>query len=89
MNLYKDEIIYVYVVIENWFSKGMGSLEVLIVCFVVDFMMIMSGGVCLDYLVFGVFFQVQCVCCLGLVIVVEYIDFVVEWLEGVVLCYCE
>ncbi|EKB3460679.1 DUF4440 domain-containing protein [Salmonella enterica] len=75
MNPYKEEIIHAHAAIENWLSKGMGSLEALIARFAADFTMITPGGVCLDYP--------------ALVIVVEHIDLVAEWLEGAALRYRE
>lgn len=89
MNPYKDEIIHAHAAIENWLSKGMGSLEALIARFAADFTMITPGGVCLDYPALGAFFQAQRACCPGLVIVVEHIDFVAEWPEGAALRYRE
>lgn len=53
MNPYKEEIIHAHAAIENWLSKGMGSLEVLIPRFAADFTMITPGGVCLDYPALG------------------------------------
>lgn len=79
MNPYKDEIIHAHAAIENWLSKGMGSLEALIARFAADFTMITPGGVCLDYPALGAFFQAQRACRPGLVIVVEHIDLVAEW----------
>lgn len=40
MNPYKEEIIHAHAAIENWLSKGVGSLEALIARFAVDFTMI-------------------------------------------------
>ncbi|EFU9363706.1 DUF4440 domain-containing protein, partial [Salmonella enterica subsp. enterica serovar Schwarzengrund] len=40
MNPYKEEIIHAHAAIENWLSKGMGSLEALIARFAADFTMI-------------------------------------------------
>lgn len=87
MNPYKEEIIHAHAAIENWLSKGMGSLEALIARFAADFTMITPGGVCLDYPALGAFFQAQRGCRPGLVIVVEHIDLVAEWLEGAALRY--
>lgn len=56
MNPYKEEIIHAHAAIENWLSKGMGSLEALIARFAVDFTMITPGGICLDYPALGAFF---------------------------------
>ncbi|EAA3790688.1 DUF4440 domain-containing protein [Salmonella enterica subsp. enterica serovar Livingstone] len=89
MNPYKDEIIHAHAAIENWLSKGMGSLEALIARFAADFTMITPGGVCLDYPALGAFFQAQRGCRPGLVIVVEHIDLVAEWPEGAALRYRE
>ncbi|EHG6663718.1 DUF4440 domain-containing protein [Salmonella enterica subsp. enterica] len=89
MNPYKDEIIHAHAAIENWLSKGMGSLEVLIARFAADFTMITPGGICLDYPALGAFFQAQRACRPGLVIVVEHIDLVAEWPEGAALRYRE
>ncbi|EDW5599588.1 DUF4440 domain-containing protein [Salmonella enterica] len=89
MNPYKEEIIHAHAAIENWLSKGMGSLEALIARFAADFTMITPGGVCLDYPALGAFFQAQRGCRPGLVIVVEHIDLVAEWLEGAALRYRE
>ncbi|EAX8226185.1 DUF4440 domain-containing protein [Salmonella enterica] len=89
MNPYKEEIIHAHAAIENWLSKGMGSLEALIARFAVDFTMITPGGICLDYPALGAFFQAQRGCRPGLVIVVEHIDLVVEWPEGAALRYRE
>ncbi|EAA7089466.1 TPA: DUF4440 domain-containing protein [Salmonella enterica] len=89
MNPYKEEIIHAHVAIENWLSKGMGSLEALIARFAADFTMITPGGVCLDYPALGAFFQAQRGCRPGLVIVVEHIDLVAEWPEGAALRYRE
>lgn len=89
MNLYKEEIIHAHAAIENWLSKGMGSLEVLIPRFAADFTMITPGGVCLDYPALGAFFQAQRACRPGLVIMVEHIDLVAEWPEGAALRYRE
>ncbi|EBF0842095.1 DUF4440 domain-containing protein [Salmonella enterica subsp. enterica] len=89
MNPYKEEIIHAHTAIENWLSKGMGSLEVLIPRFAADFTMITPGGVCLDYPALGVFFQAQRACRPGLVIMVEHIDLVAEWPEGAALRYRE
>lgn len=47
MNPYKEEIIHAHAAIENWLSKGVGSLEALIARFAVDFTMITPGGICL------------------------------------------
>lgn len=55
MNPYKDEIIHAHAAIENWLSKGMGSLEALIARFAADFTMITPGGICLDYPALGAF----------------------------------
>lgn len=55
MNPYKEEIIHAHAAIENWLSKGMGSLEALIARFAVDFTMITPGGICLDYPALGAF----------------------------------
>ncbi|EAN5890195.1 DUF4440 domain-containing protein [Salmonella enterica] len=87
MNPYKEEIIHAHAAIENWLSKGVGSLEALIARFAVDFTMITPGGICLDYPALGAFFQAQRACRPGLVIVVEHIDFVAEWPEGAALRY--
>ncbi|EOF5504659.1 DUF4440 domain-containing protein [Salmonella enterica] len=89
MNPYKEEIIHAHAAIENWLSKGMGSLEALIARFAADFTMITPGGVCLDYPALGAFFQAQRGCRPGLVIVVEHIDLVAEWPEGAALRYRE
>ncbi|ECC3552707.1 DUF4440 domain-containing protein [Salmonella enterica subsp. salamae] len=89
MNSYKEEIIHAHAAIENWLSKGMGSLEVLIPRFAADFTMITPGGVCLDYPALGAFFQAQRACRPGLVIMVEHIDLVAEWPEGAALRYRE
>ncbi|EBG1719027.1 DUF4440 domain-containing protein [Salmonella enterica] len=89
MNPYKEEIIHAHAAIENWLSKGMGSLEALIARFAADFTMITPGGVCLDYPALGAFFQAQRACRPGLVIVVEHIDHVAEWPEGAALRYRE
>ncbi|EEM7558534.1 DUF4440 domain-containing protein [Salmonella enterica subsp. enterica serovar Infantis] len=89
MNPYKDEIIHAHAAIENWLSKGMGSLEALIARFAADFTMITPSGVCLDYPALGAFFQAQRGCRPGLVIVVEHIDLVAEWPEGAALRYRE
>ncbi|AXC84775.1 TPA_asm: DUF4440 domain-containing protein [Salmonella enterica subsp. salamae serovar 42:z:1,5] len=89
MNPYKEEIIHAHAAIENWLSKGMGSLEVLIPRFAADFTMITPGGVCLDYPALGAFFQAQRACRPGLVIMVEHIDLVAEWPEGAALRYRE
>lgn len=89
MNSYKEEIIHAHVAIENWLSKGMGSLEALMPRFAADFTMITPGGVCLDYPALGAFFQAQSACRQGLVIVVEHIDLVAEWPEGAALRYRE
>ncbi|EAA5903918.1 DUF4440 domain-containing protein [Salmonella enterica] len=89
MNPYKEEIIHTHAAIENWLSKGMGSLEVLIPRFAADFTMITPGGVCLDYPALGAFFQAQRACRPGLVIMVEHIDLVAEWPEGAALRYRE
>lgn len=89
MNPYKEEIIHAHAAIENWLSKGVGSLEALIARFAVDFTMITPGGICLDYPALGAFFQAQRACRPGLVIVVEHIDFVAEWPEGAALRYRE
>ncbi|MGT9209206.1 DUF4440 domain-containing protein, partial [Salmonella enterica subsp. enterica serovar Typhimurium] len=89
MNPYKDEIIHAHAAIENWLSKGMGSLEALIARFAADFTMITPGGVCLDYPALGAFFQAQRAFRPGLVIVVEHIDLVAEWPEGAALRYRE
>ncbi|HAK8393343.1 TPA: DUF4440 domain-containing protein [Salmonella enterica] len=89
MNPYKEEIIHAHAAIENWLSKGMGSLEALIARFAADFTMITPGGVCLDYPALGAFFQAQRACRPGLVIVVEHIDLVAEWPEGAALRYRE
>ncbi|EAA9739876.1 DUF4440 domain-containing protein [Salmonella enterica] len=89
MNPYKEEIIHAHAAIENWLSKGMGSLEALIARFAVDFTMITPGGICLDYPALGAFFQAQRACRPGLVIVVEHIDLVAEWPEGAALRYRE
>ncbi|EBM9554052.1 DUF4440 domain-containing protein [Salmonella enterica subsp. enterica serovar Kentucky] len=89
MNPYKDEIIHAHAAIENWLSKGVGSLEALIARFAVDFTMITPGGVCLDYPALGAFFQAQRGCRPGLVIVVGHIDLVAEWPEGAALRYRE
>ncbi|EEG4774006.1 DUF4440 domain-containing protein [Salmonella enterica subsp. enterica serovar Bredeney] len=89
MNPYKEEIIHAHAAIENWLSKGMGSLEALIARFAADFTMITPGGVCLDYPALGAFFQAQRGCRSGLVIVVEHIDLVAEWPEGAALRYRE
>lgn len=89
MNPYKDEIIHAHAAIENWLSKGMGSLEALIARFAADFTMITPGGVCLDYPALGAFFRAQRGCRPGLVIVVEHIDLVAEWPEGAALRYRE
>ncbi len=86
MNPYKDEIIHAHAAIENWLSKGVGSLEALIARFAVDFTMITPGGICLDYPALGAFFQAQRACRPGLVIVVEHIDLVAEWPEGAARC---
>ncbi len=88
MNPYKEEIIHAHAAIENWLSKGMGSLEALIARFAVDFTMITPGGICLDYPALGAF-QAQRACRPGLVIVVEHIDLVAEWPEGAALRYRE
>lgn len=66
MNPYKEEIIHAHAAIENWLSKGMGSLEALIARFAADFTMITPGGVCLDYPALGAFFQAQRGCRPGL-----------------------
>lgn len=55
MNPYKEEIIHAHAAIENWLSKGMGSLAALIARFAADFTMITPGGVCLDYPALGAF----------------------------------
>lgn len=55
MNPYKEEIIHAHEAIENWLSKGMGSLEALIPRFAADFTLITPGGVCLDYPALGAF----------------------------------
>ncbi|ECG0819748.1 TPA_asm: DUF4440 domain-containing protein [Salmonella enterica subsp. enterica serovar Typhimurium] len=89
MNPYKEEIIHAHAAIENWLSKGVGSLEALIARFAADFTMITPGGVCLDYPALGAFFQAQRACRPGLVIVVEHIDLVAEWPEGAALRYRE
>ncbi|EBJ6263600.1 DUF4440 domain-containing protein [Salmonella enterica] len=89
MNPYKEEIIHAHAAIENWLSKGMGSLEALIARFAADFTMITPGGICLDYPALGAFFQAQRACRPGLVIVVEHIDLVAEWPEGATLRYRE
>lgn len=89
MNPYNEEIIHAHAAIENWLSKGMGSLEVLIPRFAADFTMITPGGVCLDYPALGAFFQAQRACRPGLVIMVEHIDLVAEWPEGAALRYRE
>ncbi|EGX0605279.1 DUF4440 domain-containing protein [Salmonella enterica subsp. enterica serovar Enteritidis] len=89
MNPYKEEIIHAHAAIENWLSKGMGSLEALIARFAVDFTMITPGGICLDYPALGAFFQAQRACRPGMVIVVEHIDLVAEWPEGAALRYRE
>ncbi|EAB7346522.1 TPA: DUF4440 domain-containing protein [Salmonella enterica subsp. enterica serovar Concord] len=89
MNPYKEEIIHAHAAIENWLSKGMGSLEALIARFAADFTMITPGGVCLDYPALGAFFQAQRGCRPGPVIVVEHIDLVAEWPEGAALRYRE
>ncbi|EOZ4483551.1 DUF4440 domain-containing protein [Salmonella enterica subsp. diarizonae] len=89
MNPYKEEIIHAHEAIENWLSKGMGSLEALIPRFAADFSLITPGGVCLDYPALGAFFQAQRACRPGLVIVVEHIDLVAEWPEGAALHYRE
>ncbi|EAB9750188.1 DUF4440 domain-containing protein [Salmonella enterica subsp. salamae] len=89
MNPYKEEIIHAHAAIENWLSKGMGSLEVLIPRFAADFTMITPGGVCLDYPALGAFFQAQRACRPGLVIMVEHINLVAEWPEGAALRYRE
>lgn len=44
MNPYKEEIIHAHAAIENWLSKGVGSLEALIARFAADFTMITPGG---------------------------------------------
>ncbi|ECH9259516.1 DUF4440 domain-containing protein [Salmonella enterica subsp. enterica] len=89
MNPYKEEIIHAHAAIENWLSKGMGSLEALIARFAADFTMITPGGVCLDYPALGAFFQALRGCRPGLVIMVEHIDLVAEWPEGAALRYRE
>lgn len=88
MNPYKEEIIHAHAAIENWLSKGVGSLEALIARFAADFTMITPGGVCLDYPALGAFSR-RSACRPGLVIVVEHIDLVAEWPEGAALRYRE
>ncbi|ENS4271498.1 DUF4440 domain-containing protein [Salmonella enterica] len=89
MNSYKEEILHTHVAIENWLSRGAGSLEALLQRFAADFSMVTPGGACLDYLALGAFFQAQRACRPGLVIVVEHIDLVAEWPEGAALRYRE
>lgn len=89
MNFYLQEVFDVYVFIECWLSYGEGSVEVLMKCFVVDFIMIFLSGEKMDYLMVSCFFYYVGGSCLGLDIVVDQMEIISEWYDGVVVLYCE
>lgn len=89
--VYCWEIYYVYVVICDWLVGDLwvDVLDVLMVCFVEDFLMVMLYGVVLDKIVLGELFCSKGGICFGLCIEIDGESLLVLGVDGVILVYWE